>query len=169
MDLPTITVFLTVVPPLWLLGILWRNKSHYHSGVPYFVGALLIVVARLLDIPFEVPSLHLTDMIGLPRDVADTAIVVAGDTADIIGISFLVAGFIQTIKSLKKAEDQVHALESFLPMCAWCKRIRDENNNWELIERYINKQGGSRVTHGVCPDCLAKLKEENPGLGIGIS
>ena len=48
---------------------------------------------------------------------------------------------------------QVNQLESFLPICMHCKKIRDDQNYWEQIENYIGKRTGSRFSHGICPDC----------------
>lgn len=52
---------------------------------------------------------------------------------------------------------QVQQLESFLPICAYCKKIRDDKNYWDQIEGYISKRTGTRFSHGICPDCYNKL------------
>lgn len=54
----------------------------------------------------------------------------------------------------------VQRLEGLLPVCAWCKNIRDEGSNWQPIERYLTQRLEARLTHGICPDCLAKLKAD---------
>jgi DNA-binding response OmpR family regulator len=48
---------------------------------------------------------------------------------------------------------QVQQLESFIPICSHCKRVRDDKNYWNQIENYINTRTGSTFSHGVCPDC----------------
>jgi hypothetical protein len=54
-------------------------------------------------------------------------------------------------------------LEGILPICASCKRIRDESNGWHSIESYIHEQSDARFSHGICPDCAEKLyPEHNP-------
>lgn len=66
---------------------------------------------------------------------------------------------------------QVRQLEAFLPICSYCKKVRDDKNYWQQIETYINARTGSEFSHSVCPDCyarviapdLAKLKAEMAG------
>ena len=48
---------------------------------------------------------------------------------------------------------QVKQLEEMLPICAYCKKIRDDHNYWQQIEGYINERTGSEFSHSVCPDC----------------
>jgi sigma-B regulation protein RsbU (phosphoserine phosphatase) len=66
---------------------------------------------------------------------------------------------------------QVSQLETFLPICSYCKKIRDDKNYWQQIESYINKRTGTDFSHSVCPDCyqrvivpeLEKLRAATPG------
>jgi len=65
---------------------------------------------------------------------------------------------------------QVKQLEEMLPICSYCKKIRDDQNYWQQIEGYINERTGSEFSHSVCPDCytrvimpeLEKLKQTHP-------
>lgn len=50
---------------------------------------------------------------------------------------------------------QVRQLESFLPICGYCKKIRDDKNYWAQVEEYLEKRDGTRFSHGVCPDCYS--------------
>jgi len=52
---------------------------------------------------------------------------------------------------------QVSQLETFLPICSYCKKIRDDKNYWQQIESYINKRTGTDFSHSVCPDCYQKI------------
>jgi K+-sensing histidine kinase KdpD len=51
-------------------------------------------------------------------------------------------------------QGRVQALESILPICSHCRRIRDANNQWVTQERYITDQLAAKLSHGICPDCL---------------
>ncbi|MCP4691677.1 MAG: cyclic nucleotide-binding domain-containing protein [Desulfobacterales bacterium] len=51
----------------------------------------------------------------------------------------------------------VNTLETFLPICANCKKIRDENGVWTTLEVYISGHSETEFTHGICPDCRAEL------------
>lgn len=48
---------------------------------------------------------------------------------------------------------QVQQLEAFLPICSYCKKVRDDQNYWQQIEGYINARTGTDFSHSVCPDC----------------
>ena len=52
---------------------------------------------------------------------------------------------------------QVQQLEAFLPICSYCKKVRDDQNYWQQIEGYINERTGSEFSHSVCPDCYARV------------
>jgi phosphoserine phosphatase RsbU/P len=52
---------------------------------------------------------------------------------------------------------QVSQLETFLPICSYCKKIRDDKNYWQQIESYINKRTGTDFSHSVCPDCYQRV------------
>ncbi|MBI5886679.1 MAG: hypothetical protein HZB85_08910 [Deltaproteobacteria bacterium] len=50
----------------------------------------------------------------------------------------------------------VKALTGLLPICASCKRIRDEKGVWQRLEHYIEARTGAGFTHGLCPECVKK-------------
>ena len=52
---------------------------------------------------------------------------------------------------------QVRQLEELLPICSYCKKIRDDRNYWQQIEGYISERTGSDFSHSVCPDCYARV------------
>jgi phosphoserine phosphatase RsbU/P len=52
---------------------------------------------------------------------------------------------------------QVRELRSLLPMCSYCKRIRDDRDYWHQVEAYIKKHAGIDFSHGICPDCYTEI------------
>lgn len=52
---------------------------------------------------------------------------------------------------------QVQQLEELLPICSYCKKIRDDQNYWQQMEGYINERTGSEFSHSVCPDCMTNV------------
>lgn len=58
------------------------------------------------------------------------------------------------------SERQVQQLESILPICSHCKKIRDEEDQWHQIEHYIAEHSDTAFSHGVCPDCARKYYAE---------
>ncbi|MBL8150728.1 MAG: response regulator [Blastocatellia bacterium] len=55
---------------------------------------------------------------------------------------------------------QIKQLKSFLPICMYCKKIRNDQNYWQQLELYIHEQTGSVFSHGVCPDCYQTALEQ---------
>lgn len=49
---------------------------------------------------------------------------------------------------------EVDMLEGLLPICSFCKKIRDKDNQWQVLEKYIGDRSQVTWTHGVCPDCM---------------
>ncbi|MCX5826432.1 MAG: PAS domain S-box protein [Deltaproteobacteria bacterium] len=64
------------------------------------------------------------------------------------------------ISELQNALSEVKKLSGMLPICASCKRIRDDNGYWEQIESYIRGHSEAEFSHGICPDCAKKLYPE---------
>jgi len=61
------------------------------------------------------------------------------------------------ILQLQKALGEVKQLSGLLPICASCKKIRDDKGYWSQIETYIRDRSEAEFTHGICPDCFKKL------------
>ena len=51
-------------------------------------------------------------------------------------------------------------LEGILPVCSSCKKIRDDNGQWQAIESYIHDKSAARFSHGICPECKKRLYPE---------
>ena len=64
------------------------------------------------------------------------------------------------IQELRFALDNVKTLQGLIPICASCKKIRDDKGYWNQVEGYIMEHSDATFTHGVCPDCAKKLYEE---------
>jgi len=52
---------------------------------------------------------------------------------------------------------QISQLESMLPICSYCKKVRDDNNYWQQVETYVSKHTGATFSHSVCPSCYDKV------------
>ena len=60
------------------------------------------------------------------------------------------------IAELQKSLAKVKTLSGLLPICSWCKKIRDDKGYWNQLESYISQHSGVDFSHGVCPECLRK-------------
>jgi two-component system, sensor histidine kinase and response regulator len=63
----------------------------------------------------------------------------------------------QALADLQKAFAEIKTLTGLLPLCAWCKKVRDDQGYWNQIEVYIRNHSRAEVTHGICPECQDAL------------
>jgi len=64
---------------------------------------------------------------------------------------------------------ELRQLKTLIPICMYCKKIRDDSDYWEQMEHYIHEHTGSDFSHGICPDCYAKVMESEFGIQAGES
>ena len=62
----------------------------------------------------------------------------------------------ELIQELRKALAEIKTLRGFIPICAHCKKIRNDRGYWEQIESYIRDHTGAVFSHGICPECMEK-------------
>ncbi len=67
------------------------------------------------------------------------------------------ADALATLRRTKQLTSQVETLTSLLPLCAWCKKFRNDSGYWEQIEKYIASNSRTSITHGICPECQQKF------------
>jgi hypothetical protein len=99
--------------------------------------------------------------------------IAAGNAAGQIGVIWLVEGLLarqkkeerereNLIAQLRNSLARVKQLSGLLPICASCKKIRDDSGYWKQLEVYIQDHSEADFTHGLCPDCVGKLLSEIP-------
>jgi phosphoserine phosphatase RsbU/P len=66
----------------------------------------------------------------------------------------------QRVAELQDALANVKQLNGLLPMCAYCKRIRNDENYWQQVESYIADRTQAEFSHGICPACLEKVRAD---------
>jgi len=65
----------------------------------------------------------------------------------------------QLVRELQAALAEVKTLREILPICSYCKKVRDDENYWHTVENYISHHTTTRFSHGICPDCMATQVE----------
>lgn len=60
------------------------------------------------------------------------------------------------IDDLQQALREIKTLREFIPLCAWCKKIRNDQGYWLGLEDYLRAHSGAELTHGICPECVEK-------------
>jgi hypothetical protein len=66
----------------------------------------------------------------------------------------------KSAEELRRALSEIKVLEAFLPICAQCKKIRNQQGEWLQMEVYIGQHSNTHFSHGYCPDCAKKAMEE---------
>lgn len=61
------------------------------------------------------------------------------------------------VAELKAALAEVKTLQDFLPICSYCKSIRDDENYWHAVESYISEHTATQFSHGICPACFTQI------------
>ncbi len=74
----------------------------------------------------------------------------------------------RTLRDLQNALKEIRTLSGFIPICASCKKVRDDKGFWNQVEIYIQERSDAQFSHGICPDCADKIypmfikKDHNP-------
>ena len=69
----------------------------------------------------------------------------------------------QLLQSLQAAFAEVKELQTILPICVYCKNIRNDGNYWQTVEAYISHHTKTQFTHGICPSCYENVVEPQFG------
>ncbi len=99
-----------------------------------------VVVARMLDQPYASPGILVT------IDEQTDRIKASQERE-------------RMLAEITAALAEVRNLSNLLPICAWCKKIRDDQGYWDQLEGYFATHTGIRFSHGVCPECASKIRE----------
>ena len=66
---------------------------------------------------------------------------------------------LRVAERILKYTAEIRQLQEMIPICSYCRKVRDEHDYWDKVESYIQKQTGSRFSHGACPECYEKEME----------
>jgi len=95
------------------------------------------------------------DYIVKPYDVEELQVRI-GVGRKVVELQALLAG---RIKQLQDALAQIKTLQGILPICMYCKKIRDDKQYWQQVESYVSTHTEAQFSHGICPDCYKKYVE----------
>jgi hypothetical protein len=120
---------------LFVFPVVLATWSHGRLLGSVVVAALPIVRLPFFCFVWQLPS-------SWAQEAADAAI-------DVVVLLVLV----QQIDYIARQRREIHVLEGMLPICGFCRRIRDESGGWLQLERYIAERSEARFTHTFCPEC----------------
>ena len=66
----------------------------------------------------------------------------------------------RTNRELREANEKIRTLSGLIPICAVCKKIRNDNGYWDQLEKFISEHTDANFSHGYCPDCAKKILED---------
>jgi len=157
-----------------------EKLSSAHVAVAYIVVLVVFILDMMLPLGIAVPCLYLLPLSFLalwstPKQ-SSPALLLAGVCMVLITVGFFLSPFgplwvavvnrlcaitiigVTTVLSLlrKRTEEQIKVLHGLLPICSYCKKIRDDEGFWQQVERYISVRSEADFSHGMCPDCGTK-------------
>jgi len=74
-----------------------------------------------------------------------------------IRIVTLQAALALRVRELEEAIGRVRTLQGLLPICSYCKRVRNDGDYWQQVESYVSDHSDARFSHGICPDCYESV------------
>ncbi|MBI3803439.1 MAG: GAF domain-containing protein [Nitrospirae bacterium] len=69
----------------------------------------------------------------------------------------------RAISRLEESLATIKTLQGLLSICAWCKKIRQEDGYWEQLEDYLLKHSDAKLSHSICPECRTTVRPDDPG------
>ena len=161
--LSTVVVACALLPRLSLHGVLEDRSTFILFTLAVMVcarfgGAFAGAIATGLSIlaglvVFLGPSHDQTERLADSIEILLFAIVG-------LGITWLAQQLRAARLRAEDALEQVRTLTGLLPICAWCKKIRDEEGRWQQLERYISLHSDAKFTHGLCEECARRLEAD---------
>jgi phosphoserine phosphatase RsbU/P len=152
-DPPTIMVLDWLMPRLDGIAICRRVRAH-----PLLRSAYVILLTSRTAKEDVVEGLQAgaDDYVTKPFDTSELrARMQVG-----VRVVKLQSALAERVRDLEDALSRVKQLQGLLPICCYCKKIRDDQNYWHQVESYVGSHTDVRFSHGICPDCSDKLKED---------
>ncbi len=159
-----------MLPCLALSGVIFILDTLTPLGisgaVPYMVVVLICLRSRSVKIVFGVAlACSILTILGFYFSPPGPEIwkAVANRMMAILGIWTIAVLGIQRERARRgkrRAQLELKILRGLLPICAGCKRIRDDDGCWNTIEVYVQDHSEAEFSHGICPECAPKLYPE---------
>jgi hypothetical protein len=130
------------VAPAWWLAVAALLLVWYSGRQPALTLAVAMPLAHLVFVMLE------ASRVNMPALVATA--VFRGSV-----IVFMALWFARLSEHERALQHEVQVLKGLLPICSFCKSIRNDAGEWEPLERFISKRSETQFSHGVCPSCQA--------------
>lgn len=182
---PALRIQLWMRTFLTLLGVMWLDVLLFTTGAfwgtpPYLSIMTGTLLSRLIISAVAFPMLYFylhqesrrKDVRIENRPVLSILKQMADISAELNLAQQEIARRLAAEAELQKALSEVRTLRGFIPICAGCKKVRDDKGYWEQIESYLQRHSDAKFSHGLCPACINKYypdqdQEELPPTGTG--
>jgi sigma-B regulation protein RsbU (phosphoserine phosphatase) len=152
-DAPAIMVLDWLMPRLDGVEICRRIRAHPRLSSVYII--LLTSRAAVEDVVQGLEA-GANDYITKPFDAAELrARMQVG-----VRVVNLQTTLAERVREVEDALSRVKQLQGLLPICSYCKKIRDDKNYWHQVESYVGRHTDARFSHGICPECTVKFRVE---------
>jgi CheY-like chemotaxis protein len=149
-DAPLLAVIDVMMPSVGGIEVCRRVREAPRAVSPYLI--LLTARSGKEDVVLGLEA-GANDYVAKPFDPAELrARVNVG--LQMLGLQRNLA---ERVRELEEALSQVKQLRGLLPICAYCKSIRNDRNYWQRVESYICEHSGVQFSHGICPDCYERV------------
>jgi PAS domain S-box-containing protein len=96
----------------------------------------------------------------LVKNKKGAPVAMVGVIRDITGLKRMEAEREKLIAELQEALVSIKTLKGLIPICAWCKKARNDRGYWDNLENFVREHSSADFTHGICPDCMRELERE---------
>ena len=145
-DAPSLAILDLMMPGLGGLEICRRVREIPSATPPYLI--LLTALTSKEDIVRGIQA-GANDYLGKPFDREELKVRI-GVGASMLSLQKALAA---RVEELEGALAQVKQLQGIVPICSYCKQIRDDQNFWQKVEDYISAHADVQFSHGICPGC----------------
>ena len=122
--------------------------------IVYLISSRFDLAEDLIELSFRYEHLELDELLSvLLYAIAVTAVIAVLRWRDAVAA---VRREHQLNLELQQALGEIKELEGILPVCSFCKRIRDDDGNWQQMETYIRDRSSADFSHGICDECMKK-------------
>lgn len=149
-DGPRLALLDWMMPVMDGLEVCRRARLHFRQNPPY----LILLTGRDTE----------ADLVAGLGGGADEYVVKPASPAELQArlyagqrIVELQASLAERVRELEEALARVKQLGGLLPICSYCKKIRDDSNYWRQVEEYISDHSETQFSHGICPDCFENI------------
>ena len=136
--------------------------------IELLIGGIIFIISFWLFGQFDVLE-RLTEWSSQHEEYEVDELLSSSLVLLVLGLIFSIRRYresLQKTRELEKALDEIKVLKGILPICSYCKSIRDDAGSWKQLESYVRSHSSAEFSHGVCPDCYDQVvqkmdKEDN--------